>query len=384
MHEGIFNGKYWKPKKFSYKMNPDFDIGKFFKERMNNYSETPPKGLWEKIADKIPANSKSGWQATSSSVRYYYFAAGSMIVGLIALIFYLFTATPSNTTLPLSDKELISAQTNPPASVTEKMPSEHEPTTDASNPKIIDHPSLTINKTKRRITAASTPDAQEPVSNVDNTLSAIDFISENKVQQNNPPNEDLKPNTNPVTENFTAKQPIEDSIQESEDSNKELFESPLFVEQVITACRGEELTLNAGEGTGHRWSTGQTEQSINYQATDETTLTVDYTDLQGRKVTGVFNISLLTCSVFVPRAFSPNDDGHNDFYRIKTEGISNFEMKIFSKWGELVFHSRDPEAGWDGKQKSNPAPPGIYIYQINYTDPNNQTRAIFGTLTLLR
>ncbi|MEJ5302444.1 MAG: gliding motility-associated C-terminal domain-containing protein [Bacteroidales bacterium] len=365
-------------------MNPDFDIGKFFKERINDYSETPPEGLWEKIADKIPANPKAGRPATSSSVKYYYFAAGSMIVGLTALMFYLFTATPSKTNSSLNDKGLISNPTNPPAYEIKKIATESKPTTATTHPNLINHTSPTVNKSKKLIVAGSTLNTQQPVSIVNNPLSETGFNDENLIQQNNQPNVAPEPNTNPVAENLTPKQPIEDSIQEPEDLNKEPSESSLYTEQIVTACRGEELILNAGEGTGHRWSTGQTGQSINYQATDETTLTVDYTDLQGRKVTGIFNISLLNCSVFVPRAFSPNDDGHNDFYRIKAEGISNFEMKIFSKWGEMVFHSRDPEAGWDGKQKGNPASAGIYIYQINYTDPNNQTRAIFGTLTLLR
>jgi len=364
-------------------MNPDFDIGKFFKERIGNYSETPPEDIWEKIATCIPAAPAKTRSGPGSSVKFYYFAAGLFVAGLAALLIYLF----SPETQIVHNRAVYEATHSPVANIqspaTEKLPTEPAntqvvpagktaiPSVPASSKGTHSVPT-TATGTERLVHIASATPVMQPDS--PNTLAVQSLPVDNPSRQN----------SSPVKDNLISSLSETDTMGGTEEVSEEVIESSLVVEQVITACRGEELTLNAGEGTGHRWSTGQSGQTINFTANDDIRLTVDYKDLQGRKVTGIFNISLLNCSVFVPRAFSPNDDGHNDLYRVKAEGISNFEMKIFSKWGEMVFHSRDPEAGWDGKQKGMPAPAGIYIYQINYTDPNNQTRAIFGTLTLLR
>ena len=53
-------------------------------------------------------------------------------------------------------------------------------------------------------------------------------------------------------------------------------------------------------------------------------------------------------SVFVPTAFTPNNDGLNDIFIPLTSGVYSFEMKIFNRWGELVFLSNNKNIGWNG------------------------------------
>ncbi len=364
-------------------MNPDFDIGKFFKERIGNYSETPPDGIWEKIATGIPAAPTKTRSRPGSAVKFYYFAAGLFIAGLAALLFYLFSSAPQIVHTGAAYDATHSPVVNIPTPAAEKSPTVNA-STQAIHQEKTTNPSVPASSKSMPSSLSHTSIPERPV-HIASTTSIVQTGSPDTLfVQSLPVNSPNRQNSSVVKENLISSLLEKDTLSETEEVSEEVIESPLLVEQVITACRGEELTLNAGEGTGYSWSTGHNGQTINFTANEDVRLTVDYKDLQGRKVTGIFDISLLNCSVFVPRAFSPNDDGHNDFYRVKAEGISNFEMKIFSKWGEMVFHTRDPEAGWDGKQKGMPAPAGIYIYQINYTDPNNQTRAIFGTLTLLR
>lgn len=364
-------------------MNPNFDIGKFFKERIGNYSETPPDGLWEKIATSIPSTSSQGRSGSGSNIRYYYFAAGLFVAGLSALFIYLFSPAPQIAP-PGTDYTLAyTPSVNHSSPITEELPAEAKSTQVAPKGKTGNPTEITLSTGSHSSPAMAT-NSQQALTISNDLTSEQNGITATPVVQSATVNTPAKQNPSNLNNNPVSTHPEKDTPVDTNEEEEETIESSYIVEQVITACRGEELTLYAGEGTGHRWSTGQSGQTISIPAIDDIRLTVDYIDLQGRKVTGIFNISLLNCSVFVPRAFSPNDDGHNDFYRVKAEGISNFEMKIFSKWGEMVFQSRDPEAGWDGKQKGISAPAGIYIYQINYTDPNNQTRAIFGTLTLLR
>ena len=91
---------------------------------------------------------------------------------------------------------------------------------------------------------------------------------------------------------------------------------------------------------------------------------------------------------FMPNAFTPNGDGKNDVFFGKgyTAGMTNFEMTIWSRWGELLYRSEDPEEGWDGsKQNSGESlPVGVYVYQVRYTDPRGEAQELKGFATLVR
>ncbi|MEZ5031688.1 MAG: PKD domain-containing protein [Saprospiraceae bacterium] len=91
---------------------------------------------------------------------------------------------------------------------------------------------------------------------------------------------------------------------------------------------------------------------------------------------------------FLPNAFTPNSDGLNDFFigRGLTDGMKFFQMRIYNRWGELLFESDDPESGWDGRimGRSEPVQPGVYLYQVDYRDSrgNDFTLSGFATLVL--
>ena len=70
--------------------------------------------------------------------------------------------------------------------------------------------------------------------------------------------------------------------------------------------------------------------------------------------------------VYVPTSFTPNNDGINDVFRVEGEDIRGYWMKIFNRWGDLVFYSIDPEQPWQGNVEEGAyyAPDGVYLYQI--------------------
>lgn len=71
---------------------------------------------------------------------------------------------------------------------------------------------------------------------------------------------------------------------------------------------------------------------------------------------------------YVPNAFSPNDDGINDLFRVyPAYGTSflDFECTVFNRWGDLLFNSQDAEAGWDGSFKGKPADTGVYTWYVH-------------------
>lgn len=96
-----------------------------------------------------------------------------------------------------------------------------------------------------------------------------------------------------------------------------------------------------------------------------------------------------TLSLYVPNSFTPNEDGINDLFKayLSTEHYSNYRMRIFNRYGELVFESNDPEVGWDGGEVAGThyVRDEIFVYEVQVID--NVTSEIIehkGHITVLR
>ena len=91
--------------------------------------------------------------------------------------------------------------------------------------------------------------------------------------------------------------------------------------------------------------------------------------------------------VYIPNAFSPNGDGHNDEFRVVTDCNLNFNMQVFNEWGGLVFSSNDILNGWDGTVDGEPVPIGKYSYIVFYSGVLNDfsfEETLRGTVRVLR
>ena len=86
----------------------------------------------------------------------------------------------------------------------------------------------------------------------------------------------------------------------------------------------------------------------------------------------------------MPDAFTPNSDGINDEFLAYGKGIKEFEMKIYNRWGELIFSSDDLLKGWDGKIAGKAAPEGIYAWSLMYNDLTAEKRFKTGCIVLIR
>jgi gliding motility-associated-like protein len=91
---------------------------------------------------------------------------------------------------------------------------------------------------------------------------------------------------------------------------------------------------------------------------------------------------------FLPNAFTPNNDAKNDIYVGEglMEGATNFRMTIWNRWGELVFESRDPDQGWNGRKLNVGAdsPNGVYVVLVSYFEPRGDLIELKGYATLIR
>lgn len=97
--------------------------------------------------------------------------------------------------------------------------------------------------------------------------------------------------------------------------------------------------------------------------------------------------------VYVPNAFTPNNDGLNDEFKVEGkalrnldgEGFAQFELAIFNRWGERVFKTNKPTEGWDGTDASGKKlSQGTFIFKMNAVSKQGKSFAKKGKLTLIR
>jgi gliding motility-associated-like protein len=95
---------------------------------------------------------------------------------------------------------------------------------------------------------------------------------------------------------------------------------------------------------------------------------IDNNDCQDDTVRSLFMTPILR--MFIPNSFTPNGDYINDEFKPGgiLQGVSDFTMSIYNRWGELVYTTEDPALGWDGTFKGEQSPMGVYSYKIRYTD----------------
>ncbi len=86
---------------------------------------------------------------------------------------------------------------------------------------------------------------------------------------------------------------------------------------------------------------------------------------------------------YFPNAFSPNNDGQNDYFGINGTGILHSEMNIYNRWGECVFSGSGAENFWDGKYKGENVMSGIYVYHIRVTTYSHQVYFYSGTIQVV-
>ncbi len=91
---------------------------------------------------------------------------------------------------------------------------------------------------------------------------------------------------------------------------------------------------------------------------------------------------------FLPNAFTPNNDGVNEYFKGKgiINGMQNFNLSIWNRWGSLVFETNDPLIGWNGRKHNSgkPSPQGVYIYVVTYTGPRGDLYEMNGFTTLIK
>lgn len=116
------------------------------------------------------------------------------------------------------------------------------------------------------------------------------------------------------------------------------------------------------------------------------TYTVNATALDGCESQGKIVITVYRApDIFIPTAFTPNGDGHNDILKVIPAGIKTFKyMAIFSRWGQKVFYTTNLSQGWDGTFSGTTQQSGTYIWMAEAIDYTGHTIQRTGSVILIR
>ncbi len=151
-------------------------------------------------------------------------------------------------------------------------------------------------------------------------------------------------------------------------------------------CLGKVVVLDAGVPGGpsiqYLWNTGATSRYIPVGTAGEYKVTVTDGGCAGKDSVAVI---WGDCELFLPSAFTPNNDGLNDKFGVASGlSVRSFSFRIFNKWGQAVFETANVSDKWDGTYKGKAVPNGAYIYMLSYTSLRGRKDFLQGTVMLLR
>ncbi len=158
-------------------------------------------------------------------------------------------------------------------------------------------------------------------------------------------------------------------------------------------CAGGSVVLEASGAVSYQWSpaAGLSDAAVG----DPTVIlqgNIDYT-VMGTDANGCVATAQVTLTVgsdcqlgyYVPNAFSPNGDGNNDVFRVRTgDSPKSFRMLVFNRFGGKVFESSTISEGWNGMVGGSPLSTGTYVYVIAITTSAGAVIDRKGTLELVR
>lgn len=138
----------------------------------------------------------------------------------------------------------------------------------------------------------------------------------------------------------------------------------------------------------YEWSTGAVSSSIDVREAGKYKVTI--TDVNSCKVSDSLSVfhngNALPSEMYMPDAFTPNDDRINDVFPNNQyiDPGTGYKLSLFNRWGEQIFESNQPALQWDGTINGEKAPEAVYVFLVNYIGCDGTARTFRGTFTLLR
>ena len=170
-----------------------------------------------------------------------------------------------------------------------------------------------------------------------------------------------------------------------QDANGCVSEQLIYVEETTPlivstnnptlGCNAEAISLevqaNHQETVSYLWSNGSTESSI--QVSEAAVYSVAVSNACETITTMIdvqYEANGFRDLVYIPNAFSPNDDGFNDLFKIElVDGVQlqKFDLYLFDRWGNQLYDGKNPSDGWDGQFRGSLLNDGVYIWHLEAT-----------------
>jgi gliding motility-associated-like protein len=128
---------------------------------------------------------------------------------------------------------------------------------------------------------------------------------------------------------------------------------------------GSRVPLDAGEGMfAYEWQDGSNGQIFEVDKGGDISVRIE--DMNCCHNDNA--IKVISLDIALPTAFTPNDDGLNDtFFAFgPSDGIENFNLKIFNVWGEKIWETNNFTEKWDGSRNGQAAVPGMYLWSLSF------------------
>lgn len=159
-----------------------------------------------------------------------------------------------------------------------------------------------------------------------------------------------------------------------------------FLKKTDSICPFQKLEIIAnGNYDEYRWSTGAAGKK---QIIDNPGVySLQVTDSNGCTGTNSISIYKKDCKVgvFIPTAFTPNNDGRNDVFKGLVFGkVLKYKLQVFSREGQLIFETTDPLKGWDGFYKGMNYSTTTFVWQCFYQFENRKPEFQKGTVMAIR
>lgn len=152
-----------------------------------------------------------------------------------------------------------------------------------------------------------------------------------------------------------------------------------------TITPSEHVIITATGGGTYVWSTGATSSAIDVNPQRTTTYCATVTTSGGCSDMACLDIVVLNASSLeIPNVFSPNGDGVNDVFRMRSENITSYSLNVFNRWGESVFKTDDVSKGWDGSSNGKVMPDGTYFFLLEAKGADDVIYQEKGYVTLVR
>ncbi len=156
---------------------------------------------------------------------------------------------------------------------------------------------------------------------------------------------------------------------------------------------GSNVQLSASAGGTYLWSPSAGLSCITCSTpiaspTETTTYYLTTTDANGCTAMDslLVTVDLICGKYFIPNVFSPNADGENDVFYVYSnlKCVKDFSLKIYSRWGEMLFQTDDPQLGWNGIHNGKTMNSDVFVYQLNMILIDKSEIIKSGNITLLR